>query len=219
MQLQDLQALVTNWVDDPGNGYFTIAQINVFINNAQREVQKQLLQAGELWYAQPVQTVTVASQNTYVLPSDFLKLHRLEVVTSGTPPNESVQTIEKVTLNEQDRLSPGIGTPEGHEVLQNILYIWPAPNASLQPLRLWYSALVADMVSSTDTPNVPVQYQEYIAILATIDCFLKDQRDPGPWLEKKNYYLELMKQDAEARQQGSPRRVVITQGDGYETLF
>jgi hypothetical protein len=217
--LSALQTLVSTWVDDVSNGYFTLPQITTFINNAQREVQKQLLQAGELWYATPVQSTTVLGQNTYTLPSDFLKLHRLEVIISGTPPNESSSTIEPLTLNEQDLEPPGIGTPAGHVILQNVLYLYPAPDTAALPLRLWYSPLVADMVNTTDVPNVPTQYQEYIAILATIDCFLKDQRDPGPWMEKKTYYLELMKADAQARTQDASRHVVITQGDGFENLF
>lgn len=219
MQLSDLQSLVTSWVDDPNNTYFSLPIINVFLNNAQREVQKQLLQSTSMWYCTPVQTPTVIGQNTYNLPSDLVKLHRVEVVTSGTPPNEASNRLERFTLNMQDLIPTGMGTPVAHSEASNILYIWPACDTQNLPLRLWYSPLVVDMALSTDVPNVPIQYQEYIAVLATIDCFLKDRRNPAEWLTKKAYYLELMKQDASNRSQDGPRSIVITQGEDFGPLF
>lgn len=219
MTLSDLQTLVTTWVDDPNNGYFSLAQITVFLNNSQREVQKQLLQCGELWYAQPVQTVTVFSQNIYPLPPDFLQLHRCEIVLSGTPPNESIITLEPFTLNEQDLAPTGIGTPIGSSILQNNLYIYPAPDTGNLNFRIYYSPLVVDMVNPTDIPNVPTQFQEYIAILATLDCFLKDQRDPAPFISKRDFYLTLLKEMADRRALSAPRHVVRTRIDDYGSLF
>ncbi len=206
MQLSDLQTLVLSWLDDPNAGYFTLSQVNVWLNNAQREVQKQLIQAGENWYVVKTSTATVASAETYDLPTDFLKLHKLEVLVSGTTPNEVRQGIMPVTLMQLDQVSMGTGLPEVYCIKKSCLILRPIPD-QIYTLYMHYSPRVADMVNSSDQPDVPPQYHEYIAVLATIDGLLKDQRDQSAFLEKKRSYLELMKQDAQNRQVDVPRMV------------
>ena len=82
MNRGEIRDLCLYWLDDLQGAYFTPTQMNVFINNAQREVQKQLIQAFEDYYLKVVQTTTVANQADYILPQDFLKLRRLEIVLS-----------------------------------------------------------------------------------------------------------------------------------------
>lgn len=218
LAFSDLQTLVGFWLDDPNFGYYTLSTVKTVINNAQREVQKLLLQAGENWYMQPFNTTTVASQGEYVLPSDFLVLHRLELVLSGTAPSEQVVSIPEITLNEQDLLPNGIGTPEGHYIKKNRLVLYPAPDTTGLTLRLYYSPLVQDMVNNTDVPDVPTQFQEFIAVLATLDGLYKDGRDPGPFLEKKRYYEQLLKESADRRAESGPRMIVQT-SDDWGILF
>jgi hypothetical protein len=218
MNFGDLQTLVAFWLDDPNFGYYPIATVKTIINNAQREVQKMLLQSGENWYMQPSNSTTVLGQNEYVLPSDFLVAHRLELVLSGTAPNENIVAIPNITLNQQDLLPNGTGTPEGFYIKKNRIVIYPACDTSGLTLRLYYSALVQDMTNQTDVPDVPTQYQEMIAVLSTLDGLYKDGRDPGPFLQKKSYYETLMKEAAENRDQSGPRMVVQT-SDDWGILF
>lgn len=217
MTFSSLQTMVSYIVDDLNFGYFTQSQVQFWVNNAQREVQKKLLQTPGNWYAIRVNTPTVQNQSDYVLPSNFLKVHRCELVLSGTPPNEVKGPVDFVTPNEVDQLPPGPGTPSCAYILQNILSIYPAPDTANQTLRIFYSYLVADMVNPTDTPDVPYQYEELIGLLAARDAFIKDGRDPAPLDQKIAYYDVMMKQDAEQRQITSGRRIVSTQGESWYT--
>jgi len=209
--------MVSYAVDDLNFGYFTQAQVGFWINNAQREVQKKLLQTPGNWYVKRVNTATVQFQSDYAMPTDFLKVHRAELVLSGTAPNEVKGPIEFITINEADQLPPGPGTPSCCYMMQNILSIFPAPDTAGQTLRLYYSYLVADMVNPTDTPDVPYQYEELIGLLAARDAFIKDQRDPAPLDLKIAVYDALMKQDAEQRQVTRGRRIVSTEGESFYT--
>jgi hypothetical protein len=215
--LQTLENQVAYLLDDLNFGYFTKTQVDFWINNAQREVQKRLLQTPGNWYVKRVNTGTVYNQSDYALPSDFLKLHRVELVLSGTPPNEVKGPLDSITPNELDQLPPGPGTPSCWYTLQNILSVYPAPDTANQTLRIFYSYLVADMVNATDTPDVPLQYQEFVGLLAAKQGFIKDSRDPAPLMGEIALYEEMMKKDAEQRDVTRGRRIVSTQGESWYT--
>lgn len=214
----DLRNMALYWLDDLNAGYFTITQVNTWLNNNQIEVQKLLLQAGENYYMKAVTTPLVLNQNEYILPSDYYWLHRLEVIISGTAPNEEVLMLEPITVNQQDAFQNGNGTPSAYYLKKNRLVIWQYPD-NTYTLRMLYSPRVADMAADIDEPDVPAEYQEMIAVMTALDGFLKDGRDPGVLLEKKRYYEELMKQMAQQRHVDRPRSVIITRTDGLEALF
>lgn len=214
----EMRNLTLSWLDDINAGYFPIDLVNLWLNNAQKEAQKRLLQAGENWYVKRVCTTTILNQFDYILPTDFLKLHRLEYIVSGTAPNEEVSVIEPITINQQDMFPNAAGTPGGYYLKKNVMVLLPPPDSAKQ-LRLWYSYLVADMSSDGQQPDVPVQYHEFLPCLAFKDGLLKDGRDIGPATEKIAYYENLMREDAESRREDQPRMIVVTQSDGIEALF
>ena len=220
LTFQGLQTMVSYLVDDLQLGYFTPAQVNFFLNNGQKEVQKRLLQTPGNWYVKRVNTPTVLNQSDYLLPSDFLKMHRCELILSGTAPNEVKGPLSFITINEADQLPAGPGTPSCAWIIQNIMSVYPAPNTAGQTLRIYYSYLVADMVNPTDIPDVPNQYQELVAWLAIKNCFTKDQRDPAPVLAEIAAYETMMKADAQQRDVTQGRRIVQTQGmAGHTSAF
>lgn len=219
MTRSQISALMMSWLDDTQQGYFVPAQVNVWINLAQRQVQMLLLQAGQNWYVRPVETLTVLGQSDYLLPSDFMVEHRLELVLNGLgTPNENKNPLKPVTLNQQDALSTALGTPQNYFIKKDRFTLLPTPQ-SQWTLRLHYSPLVTDLANDTDTPDVPEQFMEYVAILATFDGFIKDDRAPENLLLKKNKYEELLKQMADTRLQDQSRKVVISTDYDYGTGF
>lgn len=218
MTLSELQNLTAYLLDDLNFGYFTKPQLTVFLNNGQKMVQKMLLQTGNNYYVKCVQTTTDPDACSYTLPTDFLKLHRLEVV-EGTSPNESRFPISRMTLNQIDLLAGSQGQPTNYYFKKNTIVLAPIPTTP-KTMRLFYSYLVSDMVNSTEVPDVPETYQELIAICAAEDGLNKDGRDPSALLAKKAAYIELMKQDAQERGEDRPREVVETDlFESYGILF
>lgn len=213
MNFGEIKQLVWNWLDDPFSGYFTDSDVSRWINNAQYETQKLLLQANENYYVKCVQTIMAINQQDYVLPNDFMKLHRLEVIISGTPPNEALTPLAPITLNQQDLVPGGAGQPQFYFIKKNRLVLWPAPDSELS-LRLFYSPRVVEMADDLEIPDVPEHYHEFLAVLATIDGLLKDQRDPSPMLAKREYYQKMLDRDADERNQDAPRAVTETSNSG-----
>jgi hypothetical protein len=222
MTLADLRTLVLTWLDDPGggSGYFTTPQVDVFINNAARQVQKKLIQSGELWFSKSVQTTTVVNTESYTLPTDFLRLHRAEIIMpGGTYPNQDIRILQVVTPVQRTLLPQGTGTPAAYWINKGYITLVKCPDQAYT-LQLLYSYLIADMTTSTESPDIPEQYHEMIAIYATLDGFLKDQRDPNPvFSQKLGMYEEMMKQDSQNRNLDQPRMVVETGIDNGGAYF
>lgn len=214
MTRADLRTLISTWTDDMSQTYFTAAQVNVWLNLAQRQVQMMLLQAGQNWYMKPVETLTVANQADYVLPNDFIMEHRIELVLSGTGDQEARRPIAMITTNQQDFVPIAPGTPRAYAIKKNRITLSPTPDTSNLVLRLYYSPRVTDMSSDSDSPDVPEQFMEYVALLAAYDAFIKDDRDPSNIIAKKAKYEELLKEMAAQRTQDAPRMVVIS--DEYD---
>ncbi len=206
----NLTTLILSWLDDASAGYFTPANTLQWINLAQREVQKQLVLAGENYYVQTATTLTVAGQAQYVLPADFLKEHRVEIVESGTGASETRQALCAITINQQDFIPIALGQPTNYYIQKNSFFISPTPSISNQVMRLYYSYRAADVTLTTDICDIPEEFQEYIALLAAYNGFIKDDRAAENLNNKILEYKERLKQMAEDRLQDSSRGIVIT---------
>lgn len=203
-----LQTLMLSWLDDASAGYFDSATTITWINLAQREVQKQLVMAGENYYVQTATTTLVPSQAEYVLPADFLKEHRVEIIISGTGSNENRQALVPITINEQDQVSIALGQSTNYYIQKNSIILSPTPDTALT-MRLYYSYKISDIALTTDVCDIPEEFQEYVACLAAYNGFIKDDREAANLLTKIADYKERLKQMAEDRVQDISRQVVI----------
>lgn len=218
--LADVKNKITYWVDDLLKGYFTDTQLNRFINDAVFEVQKNLIQCGQNYYLTKAETLLVPGQNEYVLPSDFLHLHRLEIVTQGHGTTNEVRVpIQSITLNQQDVYPFGsLGQPGCYYLKSDRIVTVPSPDTALY-LQLTYSYRTAPLVLDIDVVDVPDEYCEMVALFAAVDCYIKDARDPSVLTSKLGEYRDMMKREAEDRLQDASRRIVMTGDGGYGALF
>lgn len=215
MTFLDLVNLTLRWLDDLNAGYFTLPQVKAWLNNAQKETQKLLIQAGENWYVRvPVCTDTIVGQSCYFLPQDFLKVRRLELVMNAGTSGETSQFIVPITQNEQDALGSQWARPTAYYLLKNVFVLKATPD-NVYHLRLNYVYRVPDMVLDDEVPDIPEEYHEFLAVLATIDGLLKDRRDISSLVEKRNYYQGMFVKDAEQRRVDKPRQVVTTSTDQF----
>lgn len=203
----EIKTLILSWLDDPLAGYFTEANLNVWVNLAHRQVQMLLLQAGENYYMKPVETYTVANQSDYVLPSDFMVEHRLEYVISGTGVNENRMPLQMITTNQQDLIAITAGQPTAYYIKKDRVTLSPTPDSAYL-LRIYYSPMVADLSSDSDVPDIPEQYMEYVAILGAYNGFIKDDRAPNNIVAKMAQFEKLLKEMSEDRTQDHSRRIV-----------
>ena len=213
MNFLELQNLTLDWLDDDNATYFTRAKVRTYINNAQRELQKLLLNSGEDWYVRGQETSTVVGQARYSFPSDFLKLQSLQLVTSGTGDTAETEVIWPLVRNEANMVTSVQGDSFNYIMEKSVFRLIPAPQ-SVKTMRLDYSARVADMSNDSDIPDAPLEYHEYLSIMGARDGFLKDGRSLQPIESKLAYYEQLLKKDSEQRRQDYPRMVVASDA-GY----
>lgn len=203
----EMKTYIQGLLDDPKGTYFTSTILDTWLNLAQREVQKKLINVGQNFFVKPVTTVTVANQQDYVLPVDFIAENRIEIVISGVAPNENTQPIKPITTNQKDLYQIGVGTPVVYSIKKDRISLFPIPS-QIWTLRLYYSPIVTDMTSDADTPDVPLQFQEYVAILAAFNGYIKDDRAPQNLLTKAAEYESMLVKIAQERRKDQSRTVV-----------
>lgn len=219
MNRADLKTLISYWVDDLNKTYFTDAQMNVWINMAQKEVQRLLIQAGEDYYLVTKQCVTSPNQRNYVVPTDMLQTHRFEIKNSGTFPNENKRTIYPITPQQQDLLPHTPGDPAAYYMQANQFILVPCPGSLTYTMILHYSYRVADLTDDSESPDVPEEYHELVGLYAARDAYIKDGRQ-AELLEKKiQEYIMTIKRDAENRNLDGARMIVETDSNYFGSLY
>lgn len=209
MNRGELREYVLTSLDDLNAGYFTPAYVNLRLNLAMYEVQKLIVNNGQSWYVICKETTMIVNQQEYVLPEDFLKLSRLEVITSGLPPQENYYPLIPMTIMQQDMLVSTQGNPSNYFFKKNRIKVFPAPQ-NPYPLRMLYSYRVPPMNADVDIPDVPPQYQEMIAIYTVIEGLLRDGRSSAEWLAKKDEFKTMLREDAAQRHVDRSREIVYT---------
>jgi hypothetical protein len=214
MNFAELKRYTLGLLDDPQGTYFNPPgnpMLDKYLNNAAKETQKLLIMSGNNYYLKCVTTPLNNNQQDYILPDDFVDLNRLDVILSGTPPNQTFTPLTSITVNQIDLILNTSGQPSYYFLKQNRLVLWPTPTSSNQfLLRLFYSYQLAEMVNDTDIPNIPEYYHEFIGILAAIDGFLRDGRDPSSLILKRTFYETMLKAETNERLKDGPRGIVQT---------
>lgn len=203
-------------VDDLELGYFTQPQMLRFLNQSLREAQKLLCLAGNNWYVKVSTRDVVANQRDYMLPCDFLYLHRLELRTPAngiTPNNYDRQVLDSITINQQDNFST-YAQPIAFYLEKNYLILTPIPQNADFTMWLWWSKMVDEVTQDSDVPDIPTEYVEYLAQKATSLCFVKDDRAMDNILPVFIETEKRLKAAAIERAQNQASRVVITRDAG-----
>lgn len=212
MTLLQMRSLTLDWLDDPNAAYFQTSIVNLRLNLGMWELQKRLISANKEQFLSCVKTSTVANQQAYSLPTDFLQLVRLEWYETGTSLTSKPNPIMPMTPNQRDMITSVTGDPQYWTFAKNNIIIWPIPTRIVE-VHLEYNYQTAFMTADSDIPDMPTLYHEYIPVLATRDCLIKDGRSIAPIQAKLDEYERLMAQIAVQRSADAPRMVVQTSQD------
>jgi hypothetical protein len=147
------------------------------------------------------------------MPSDFFQLIRLEYYSAGQSATQLSTPILPMTPNQKDLIGTVNGAPQTYTTMRNSFVLWPIPDA-IYEVHCEYNYQVAALSADGDIPDMDDIWHEYIAILTTRDCLIKDGRPLAPIESKLVRYEELLKQVSIQRQADSSRMVVVTSGDG-----
>jgi hypothetical protein len=212
VQLSEGKTRVSVLLDDLNFGYHTESQVTQYLNDAQAEVQKYLIQAGQNWYTKCKQAALVVGSCEYYLPSDLLKINRVEVVTGTSNSVDTTYPLEPITLNQQDLIQQTQADPSAYVVTKNRIKLFPVPQIA-RTLKLTYSYRASALVLDTESFDVPEEFEEMIVLLAFKTGALRDDRNTAQIDGKIAMYLTSLKQAAADRVQQRSRRIVVTGSD------
>lgn len=213
MTLAQMKTYCWDLLDDPNGSYFTAANLTLRLNLGMIELQKRLISANKELFQDCVKTDTVIGQQAYSMPSDLFQLIRLEWYPDGQSATTLSSQIFPMTPNQKDLVGTVNGAPQFYTTAKNNFVLWPIPDAVYE-IHCEYNYQVASLVNDADVPDMDDIWHEYIAILTTRDCLIKDGRSLDPITDKMKRYEELLKQVSIQRQADRPRMVVTTAGDG-----
>lgn len=151
---------------------------------------------------------TIAGTVTYELPSNYARL--IDFSNTGI-----TQLLEQVDPKEWDTLpQPSSGRPYRYAVLGKNLSLYPTPDAAY-PLMLRYWRLPGDMIQSSDTPEVPAQYQELLLAWALKKAYKRenDYAAAREWEGEWTSGILKMRGEVQADSFDGPRQVGGTWGD------
>jgi len=213
MTLGEMKTYVASLVDDPQMTYFTTAQLTLFLNHAQEETQKLLIQSGQNYFFKTVNFSTVANGASYALPSDHLKTNRLEYV-QGTAPNDFVNALNSITLNQKDAFSLYAQYSVAfYFYSRNAMILVPIPQ-QVNSMVHTYTYRLADMTLDADISEIPLEFHKYMCFVGAKQCFLKDQRDISSLKEYTDKVEMDLKREAVERAQDRASTMVITEDFG-----
>lgn len=160
-----LRAAVRSELQEPTEGFWSDADLNTWLNEANAEIVKTVRAEASSSFT------TTANQEWITLPTDFFLMRRVEMQT--TPGSSSgwfvVEPISVDLRQEGDPLSPYLpGVPAGWYVLGGKLYFVPAPSLAFSG-TLYYFKNATPMTADGDTPFYPEGQ-----VAETVDPLLQD---------------------------------------------
>jgi len=216
MTFLELRVRVSTWLKDKNNGFHTVADVNSYINDAVREVHKILVNSAQNFYFKCGKAALAPGSCEYFLPSDLVKVDRVEVILSTSGGVDTTRVLAPITLNEQDNVGQGTGVPETYVLMGDKIRFFPIPNGT-ESFKITYTHRIADMTLDSQTPPVPEEFQEMIALLATKSGLITDGESNPRLDDKIEMYMKTLKQAAASRVRQAGRRIVMSgDADGWD---
>lgn len=193
IDLADATTAVRSLIDEPVSQFWTQAEIYGWLNEACAVTQREV----EFAQKGPIAIATTAAVQTYLMPSDVLRIHRVEFVPSNNL--SYTYSLDFRGYNEMDSAWGNLKTlpsayPEHYTLWNNPnntgtalaglnLLLYPVPSVT-GTLNLYYMRAIVPAVLTTDYldvlpgwENTAINYAAYRALRKDADGRWKDFRD------------------------------------------
>lgn len=221
MQLSDVRTLARQKSDEEATGYVSNSEVLSYINQGLRFVYGKIAQRFENYFITKGTVgnggliTTVSGTDEYNLPTDLMKLVRVEQRQSGSSSENDWITLKALNIGNDNirvfyppREGYGPGSAYGYFIAGNKIYLRPVPTQAFS-LRIWYVPRVTALSADSDIPGIPEEYHELLAEYAAIQIISKSGE--GLYAERsKSFDLELgnLLETIEVRNQQSEQMVI-----------
>jgi hypothetical protein len=181
------------------------------LNFEQRTIANKLIQTYENYFVTQTSIGVSSAQDYYQLPTDMIKILRLEDATNSNATIELIPT----TFNDLDYFQPtifgisSIGSITHYAMKGNYLVVRPVPSTN-RTLRLHYCKRLDDMVSQSQVSEIPLEYHEILMWGIVKRALIRGESTPEALQVAMGEYTRLYKEmefTAEDRQVQRSRSV------------
>lgn len=195
----------TRFITNTNSVTFTDANAYRVISNRNTQLVIQLSKLKEDYLVERSTHSLVANQEEYLLPSDCIRLKRLEIqwTSGGTwypvsfyDINESGRPQDSTTINNEHTTSLPFA-----DVFDESLFLRPIPTENnTDGLKLWYVMRPADVTATTDTPDSPLAYHRLLCDLIALDVRqMKGEISPAQALQEEQLIWQMLKDQVSPR--------------------
>jgi len=202
-----------NRADMTNSEFVGDAEWNDYINEGLAELHELIANKYDDYQVCSETITLVSDQEAYELPSNFMRIRGVDVVSSGRS-----YTLEPFMFQERNRLHiyEGVrstGTRYMYQVVGSNLRLIPTPISAGGTITLWYVPSAKTLINdeSTIDPSYEVGWERYIVLYAAIRALQKEESLESVQLAMAEQQGLQRKIEASATQNaGSPKRVVDT---------
>lgn len=218
--LSNLRDHVRTYLDEVSAADWTDVQVEREINYAYLEVVSAVIDTYEDYYRSRYTADFVASQDEYELPTDFLKMRRLELKYVST--DERIKA-NRFSFNQIPRATNStsysfLGSPI-YDLSGDFIKILPVPTVAVtEGILMYYIRQVSELSEDTDEIDIPFpdRYGKLVTIGATAELLRKGQQEEAvaaKYDDKFQIGLEKMKSELEDRIADGPKMIEDTLGE------
>jgi len=152
LTVQKITDRVRRQFGDIGGALITDQAMYDWINDAMREIilENNLLKVR-------ANSITVANQSNYGLPSDLLRFDHISYEGEALP-SISVQEASNTVENMDDATNFPRGIPQTYWVYGNELFLYPAPTAAGVTITIYYNRNPVEITTMAGIPELPARY-------------------------------------------------------------
>jgi len=165
MNLSSLRERVYSELTEEENRYFSDTEIDRWLNIAQNKITIKVEHLKETSYLE-----TDGSEK-YELPNDFIREFEVKL---------------------EDDFLDQIGMEEADDTYSQYYYIWEddlylTEDSTGENLYIYYYKLPEEMEEDTDTPDIPIEYQDLLVIHAVYKAKQKDDKYEQAEFHKRDF--------------------------------
>ncbi len=218
MTLDEIRTDAQGKADEETTGYIDTVELTRYVNQGYFYVFSKICQRFEDYFIEP-QTAftTVVGQQAYPLPTNMLKLVRVERRQSGSTSDNDWLVLRPSNISA-DRLNDRYPIREeywprmGYFIAGNNIYLRPVPAQTFE-MRFWAITKPADLSADADIPVVPLIYHPLISEYAAMQMLQKSGENIyGERKDAFNLELENLLDTINYRDQQS-EQMIITDTD------
>lgn len=195
---------------DNTSSFWRDADLITYFNIAQQDISLEIVQAYEDYFLTQSNLSIVANQSEYALPTGFMKMRRVEDLTSQPNPTE----IWPLTINERPARGPyGQNTSGsywlgGYYMKGNYIVLTDTPTVTdTSAIRIYFIKALADVTAGSDTSQIPVEFHKLLVWGTVRYALFQQQSDTTRADLEYEKMLQRLRSQAESRQIQKPRKV------------